>query len=494
MCINTQAAMPQQASFKAQSALAMVFVSACALAALSATNTAHSTSQPASVSGAQVKKTKKTTAAAKAPTRLSPVATGGGPVLRDAIAAMVGSQPIMLSESAERFKQMQTQDNSLVHNAENQKRALDSLVDEKLILLAAQQAGEKVSDTELNQLLKQQAQSQGLSEEQYQTQVLASGQSWDAFRQRARDQILVTRYTQAAMRARVKVSAEDVDAAVQAQQQAITVTTVPAINLGHILVLLPKDKGDKNAMQAREQRIEAAWQRLQQGADFAQVAQEVSEALEGKRGGEIGLLPEHEYPKEFLAAVAAMPLGAVSRIVRSNVGFHILKVLDRQRLLPTQNITEAIPGTVPQVHVRHILIAAADNKSTQEALRKMADIRTQIVSKKLDFAQAAQQYSQDSSAQNGGELPWAEPGVFAPEFERAIVDLKPGELSKPVLSRFGVHLIQFLESRRRLLTDAELHTLTERRMQAQRSAQAYKEWTAELRKQQFVEYRFAPLQ
>ena len=198
-------------------------------------------------------------------------------------------------------------------------------------------------------------------------------------------------------------------------------------------------------------------------------------------GGVVGYRQMDRLPQLFVDAIAKVQKGETSDIARSPNGFHILKVLDRRG-------AGAVPSVV-QTRARHILIKASQIVSNDQAKARLAGYRERIVNKAADFAELARQFSDDSSRDKGGDLGSIYPGDTVPEFEKAMDALKPGDVSQPVQSQFGWHLIQVLErgnadvSRERLRLQAR-NTLRERK-----TDDAYQEWLRQLRDRTFVEYR-----
>jgi peptidyl-prolyl cis-trans isomerase SurA len=178
-------------------------------------------------------------------------------------------------------------------------------------------------------------------------------------------------------------------------------------------------------------------------------------------------------------------VGAVSELVRSGAGFHILKVLDRRA-------PSALTRSVVQSHANHILLRTGPELSQTAAVAKLADIRQRIVSGKTDFASAARDNSQDGSASQGGDLGWVGPGTFVPEFEEALNRLTDGQISGPVVSRFGVHLIQLLERRRVDLSPREVRELVRNQLREAKLEEAYASWIRDIRERAYVELREPP--
>jgi peptidyl-prolyl cis-trans isomerase SurA len=193
--------------------------------------------------------------------------------------------------------------------------------------------------------------------------------------------------------------------------------------------------------------------------------------------------PVSRLPELFVNTAQSLKVGQVSQIVRSNAGFHIVKLVERE------NSAEA---TYTQQRARHILMRTTPQLPSAELVERMKKIREQIVAGDNSFPQLARQYSEDGSAAKGGDLGWASPGQFVPEFEKALTALQPGQISEPVITRFGVHLIQLIERREVKLTDAQKREAARSVLKERKFESAYEEWARELRAAAYVEMREAP--
>ncbi|GAO21076.1 chaperone surA [Alicycliphilus sp. B1] len=244
---------------------------------------------------------------------------------------------------------------------------------------------------------------------------------------------------------RVRVSDLEVDQYLQDQQK----TAGPGkmeINLGHILVKVPEGASPEEVAR-RAARAQEVLDKLRAGGDFGVLVQEYSDVPEGSGGGLLGLRPLDRYPELFVTAVQQAAVGSIVGPLRSPAGFHILKVVDRSQ--------GGVPTMAVQSHARHILLRVGSGLSERQAAERLEDLRQRVLRGQADFATLAREYSQDGSAKDGGDLGWAGPGRYVPEFQEALNALRPGEISQPVVSRFGVHLIQLLERREAKLTQRE---------------------------------------
>ena len=227
---------------------------------------------------------------------------------------------------------------------------------------------------------------------------------------------------------------------------------------------------------------EAALARVKGGEDFGKVAREVSEDSNKARGGEIGMRPADRLPDIFVAAVKDLKSGQVApQLLRSGAGFHILKVVERQG---AGSLTQSM-----QTHARHILLRPSAQLTAEVAARRLAEYKRQIETGQAKFEQIAKANSEDGSAEAGGDLGWMGAGGFVPEFEEAMNALPLNGISAPVMSRFGVHLIQVLERRTVEVELKQLRDQARAALREQKYDEAYQEWVKDLRTKAFVEVR-----
>ena len=235
-------------------------------------------------------------------------------------------------------------------------------------------------------------------------------------------------------------------------------------------------------MQAKAQKV---LERSRAGEDFAALAREFSDASDRTNGGEIGLRMADRYPPLFVEAMQNLDEGAIGALVRSGAGFHVIKVLEKKSAgLP--------PATVMQSRVRHILLRVSPQLSESAARDKLAGFKLRIVAGQADFAQLARDNSQDGSAAQGGDLGWANPGMYVPEFEDVMNRLAPGEISDPLISRFGVHLIQLVERRNAALSQREQRETVRSILREKKLDESYVIWAQDLRGRAYIEMREPP--
>ena len=403
----------------------------------------------------------------------------------DYIAAVVNQELVTAGEVQRRVEgalaEARRRGARLPPEAELRRQVLDALIDERVIITNARESGLRVEETEIDRAVQNIAAQNQISMEVLRQRLAAEGMDYGRFRANLRDQIMIERMREREVYRRIQISDEEVDKALAEERARINAAA--ETNLAQILVTVP-ERADAATEAERRERIMAALARVRGGEAFDAVAKEVSEDGNRARGGEIGLLPAARLPDVFIEATRLLRPGEVTaQPLRSGAGFHILKVVERKE----------IPlGEATETRARHVLLRTSPQLSAEVASRRLADYRRQIETGARSFEDIARQYSEDGSAASGGELGWAGPGVMVPEFEAAMNALPVGGLSAPVVSRFGVHLIQVLERRKVVLDIKQLREQARNALREQRFEQVYLDWTKELRSRAYIEFREPP--
>ena len=403
-------------------------------------------------------------------------------VLVDRIVAVVGKDVVTYSELVERRqlaeRQLQRQGTGLPDRALLERQILDRLVLDKAQLQLARDNGIRVEEAQLDRSMERIAEQNGLSMAAFRQALEKDGVRFDRFREEVREQITLQRIREREVDDRIEISDSEIDRFLEEANAAGNARS--EFNLAHILVRLPEQASPEQIEQARAKadkaRAEAAG-----GGDFAKVAASYSDAPDALKGGEMGWRPQNRLPEVFADAVKGMRTGEVSPVLRSPGGFHVLKVLDRR------GSDEAAP--VQQTRARHILIRTSEVVSEADARRRLTEIRERIATGGADFAAQARQFSEDGSAGKGGDLDWLLPGDTVPEFERAMDALKPGEISQPVKSPFGWHLIQVTERRAAGLSQDRRRIQARQALKERKAEEAYQDWLRQLRDRTYVELR-----
>ena len=411
--------------------------------------------------------------------------TGPAPVQQaDSIVAVVNSEPITSNElrmrTARTAQQMAQQNTPVPPESVLTQQVLENLITEKALQQQARDTGIKIDDLLVDQAEANVARQNSMDVAQLRRRLAADGLSLERFRTDLRNQLLLTRLRERDVDGRVRVTDLDIDQFIREQQASVDQTGVE-MNLGHVLVVVPENAtpAEVATLQAKAQGIA---DRARKGDDFAALAREFSNAAEGASGGALGLRSADRYPTLFVESTQTLPVGGIAGPVRSPAGFHILKVLERERA--------GVPGAqVVQTHARHILLRPSPQLSEAAAAARLTEYKQRIQSGQADFATLAREHSQDGSAKEGGDLGWANPGQFVPEFEEALDALQPGQIGGPLVSRFGVHLLQLMERRTATLSQREQREVARNMVREKKLDEAYANWIREVRARAYVEFR-----
>ncbi|MFM2427343.1 MAG: hypothetical protein RL707_1169 [Pseudomonadota bacterium] len=416
---------------------------------------------------------------ASAQTTASPSGSG-----RDFIVAVVDSVPITNHDvhlrAPQLREQLKQQGRVLPGDEALLRTALERLIVERALLQHAKETGIVIDEDAVTQAEQRMAAQSQITLDALHRKVASEGSSVERLRQNLRDQLTLQRLTERNVPGRIKISDVEIDQAVRERQSA-SVGVNPDIELGHILIAV-SEKASPVDIAALQTKAETLLASLKRGDDFARAAKDFSDSAERDKGGLMGLRAANRYPTLFVDATKNLAVGNVT-LVRSGAGFHLLKLV-------TKRASSVV--TVTQTHPRHILLRPGGQLSQTTARAQLAEYKRQIETGKVDFAKLAREHSQDASAPEGGDLGWVSPGMFVPEFEEAMTKLQPGQIADPVISRFGVHLIQVLERREAPISERELRDLSRTGLRDKKYEETYQLWAQEVRGRAYVEYRDAP--
>ena len=402
----------------------------------------------------------------------------------DFVVALVNSEPITNSELQGELQRVQQQfalqRRPLPDKNELARQVLERLIGDQIQLQLARQSGIRIDEAAVDLAEQNVARQNQLSVADMRRQLVAEGVSMPQFRTQLRNQLTLTRLRERELEPRGRVTELEIDQYLR-EAQSNSGPTTQQINLAQILVAVPDDASDAQVATLRA-RAEALLARIRAGEDFNNLARTASDAPDRSNGGQLGMRTSDRYPSLFVDATQALALGEVSALVRSGAGFHLLKVMERQDAnLP--------PATVMQTRSRHILLRPGPQLSEAAARDRLLGYRGQIQAGQADFAALARQHSQDSSAAQGGDLGWANPGMFVPEFEQVMNRLAPGQVGEPLVSRFGVHLIEVLERRRVETSQREQREAVRGLLRDKKLDEAYLLWAQDQRSRAYVELR-----
>jgi len=402
------------------------------------------------------------------------------------IVALVNSEPVTNNEVQSRMQRLlrESPEAQRMPRAELARLVLERIINERAQLQLGRENGVKVDDLAVDQAEQTVARQNQISVAELRRRVAAEGMSQDQFRRELGDQLILTRLRDREIEAKVKITDADVDQFIKEQRAGANAAIASNMNIAQLVVLVPEGASD-DAVAKLQQRAQALAQRARAGEDFPTLVRENSDAPDRSGGGVMGMRSADRYPGIFVEATQSTPIGGIAGPVRSSVGFHVLKLIAKSQ-------PGASDAVVTQTQVRHILLRNDPKRSTAEAVAQLAEFKRRIQGGTADFAGLARDNSQDGSAKEGGDLGWSRPGMFVPEFEEVVNRLAPGEISDPVVTRFGVHLIQVQGRREAKLSQAEQREAVRAVLREKKVEQATETWAQEVRARAYVEYREPP--
>lgn len=397
----------------------------------------------------------------------------------DRIVAVVDQTVVTENELIDRIRtvsaQLEKQGTQLPPLEVLQKQILERLINDRLQLQFAAQTGLRVDDSQLEKTIERIAEQNKLAMPDFKAALEADGISYRKFREDIRTEIILARLREREVDNRISVTEAEIDNFLTTQSSRGEVQD--EFEISHILIRTPEESTPEDLQKLRS-KADQALKQLQDGADFGQVSASFSDAPNALEGGSIGWKTATQIPALFFDALKPMQVGQLTPILRSPNGFHILKMTNRRG---GSSIL-----MIDQTHVRHILIKLSEVVSEAEGKHRLDTIKERLDNSK-DFAEMARQYSEDASAANGGDLGWTNPGDTVPQFEKAMNALKPGEISEPIRSPFGWHIIQVLERRKQDMTKEAARLKARQEIRMRKSEEAYQDWVRELRDRAYVE-------
>ncbi len=360
-----------------------------------------------------------------------------------------------------------------------QNQVLERLVLDRLQLQQATKMGVRVTDQDVQAAIRTIAKRNKLSLEEFHRALEASGVALEHYRARVRDQLAIERMLEREIGNRISVSDEEVQDFLAKRKREAPLDA--AYDLSHILIAVPESAGPEQ-VQTAQAKAEEIRRSLLQGANFEQAAIAYSQGQEALKGGALGWKDPGQLPALFLEAVTSLQPGELSEVIRSPVGFHILRLNERRSASRVQPVV--------QTHARHILMRPSELQSISEIKARLTQLRERIVTGGENFADLARAYSEDSSsAGRGGDLGWVNPGQTLPEFERQMNATAPGEVGLPVETSFGIHIIQVLGRRERDVSEERELAAAREQLHARKADEQYSQWLRRLRDEAYVEFK-----
>lgn len=408
------------------------------------------------------------------------------PQLVDAIVAVVNDEVITRQELEQRLGTVEAravkQGIKLPPRAEFQQQLLEQMVLERAEMQLAKDAGIKVDDVMLDRSVGRIAEQNKMTLQKFRDTLEHEGTPFAQFREEIRQQIIMQRLREREVDSKIQVSESEIDNYLGAEKN--TAQNQQEFDLAQILVRIPEN-ASAGQIAEREKRAQSVLQQLKSGGDFATVSAGFSDASEALTGGDLGWRTQDRLPKLFLDAVANLSPGQVSAIVRSANGFHILKLVGKRAALKSV----ASAPAVQQTHARHILIKVNQAVPANEARRKLVELKQRLDNGAAKFEDLAKLYSNDLSASQGGDLGWVYPGDTVPEFEHAMDALKPGQVSEPIETPFGFHLIQVLERKTDEVSQERKRNAARMAIREIKIEEGLQDWQRQVRDRAYVEFR-----
>lgn len=402
-------------------------------------------------------------------------------LMLDRVVAVVNSEVVTRLDLDEQVKvalqQLKRQGTPLPAPDVLERQLLERLVTAKVLAQSAKETGLRVDDTQLQRSIERIAQENKMAPEAFRKMLEADGIDFNRFREELRNEILIARLKEREVDSKILITDAEIDNYLKNQQSQGAKND--EYSLSHILVLVP-EQASPEQIKAKRTIAEKALDQIKGGADFRQVSAGVSDAQNALEGGPLGWRPAARLPQIFVDSVKTMKVGDVSTVLRSANGFHIIKLLDKRG--------NESPVIIPQAHARHILIRLNDVVSETEAKQRLINLKERIENG-ANFTELARLQSEDASASRGGDLGWLSPGDTVPEFERAMNGLEPGQVSDPVQSPFGWHLIQVIERRSEDMSKERQRVLARQSIRTRKADEAYQEWVRQQRDRAYVELR-----
>ena len=409
-------------------------------------------------------------------------------VLVDAIVAVVNTDVITLQELEDRMRlveqRMKRQKTQVPAREILQKQLLERMIVNRAQMQLARESGIRIDDIMLDRAIARIAEQNSLSVQGFRDQLEKEGSSFSRFREEVREEITLQRLREREVDNKLQIAESEIDNFMAASAGKLD-GAQQEVNIAQILIRVPENASAQQIADRRK-RAEEAMAQLKTGGEFAKVAASFSDAGDALTGGELGWRSSARLPQLFVDATEKLNEGEIAPLVRSANGFHILKLIGRRS---ASKVKAGSGNVVQQTHARHILIKVNQIVSSAEARRKLAELKDRLDNKAAKFEDLARLYSNDGSANKGGDLGWIYPGDTVPEFERAMNSLQPGEVSQPVETPFGYHLIEVLERKSEEISRERQRMMARQILREQKLEESYEDWLRQLRDRTYVEYR-----
>ena len=455
-------------------------LAALALSALMAGQAAAQSAAPAAAKPAA----KPAAAPAKPTGGFLPPAAADANVI-DSIAVVVNDEVITRNEIAARVRaveaNMRAQKAPIPDAANLQRQVVESMIVERAQSQLAKEMGVKVEDQMLDRAIGRIAEQQKMSVQELRNQLEKSGVTFASFREEIRNEIMMQRLREHEVDNKIQISDAEVDTFLAAEKAAASEQV--ELNISQIMVRIPENASPEQ-IAARKARADEVMRQLRTGGDFAKIAATYSDAPDALKGGEVGWRPSNTLPPIFAEALGKLKPGQVTQIIKSATGFHILKLTDRRTAAENKE-----KNLVQQTHARHILLKVTPTMTADQAKRKLTELKERLDNKAAKFEELARLFSNDGSASKGGDLGWLFPGDTVPEFETAMNNLKPGEVSGVIETPYGYHLIEVMERKSDDLSKERQRNAARNAIRERKLVEATEDWARQVRDRAYVEFR-----
>ncbi|MEH6438001.1 peptidylprolyl isomerase [Massilia sp. DD77] len=423
-------------------------------------------------------------AAAKPGSGFLPPASSSAKVI-DSIHVVVNDEVITKNEVAGRVAQvaqnLKARNAQLPDQATLERQVVESMIVERAQVQLAKEMGVRIDDRTLDATIGRIAEGQQMSVQQMRNQMEKEGMTFAQFREDVRNEIMLQRLREHEVDSKIQISEAEIDTYLTAAKTAAAEKV--EMEIAQILVRVPENASPEQ-IAARRARAEEVSRQLRTGADFAKAAATYSDAPDALKGGEIGWRDPDRLPPLFAGELRKLQPGQITPIIKTNVGFHILKMSNKRSLAESTD-----KAVVQQTRARHILIKPTPTMTEGEVKRKLLELKEKMANNAATFEELARLHSQDGSASKGGDLGWLEPGDTVPEFENAMNTLKLGEVSDVVQSQYGFHLIQVAERKSQDVTQQKERAQARNVIRERKMQEAMEDWLRQLRDRAYVEFR-----
>ncbi len=357
-------------------------------------------------------------------------------------------------------------------------QVLETIITKRIQLQHAKEIGLDINDNEVDETVNRIADENKMTLSEFSSVLEKDGIGMEKFRQEIRDEMIISRLRDRETKAQVNVTDGEVENFLRTQDTSSIGSD--EYRLGHILVAIAENMNTAQIQQKKE-RADLAYAKLKEGIDFSKVASEFSDAADAAQGGIVEWRPASQLGPQFAELLGTLQPGDLTQIIQSPAGFHIFKLIDRR-------LQEVPTVVIDQTQARHILVKINELTSDSDAKLKIVKLKERL-DKGENFEELAKLYSEDASNSTGGNLGWLSPGDTVPAFEQAMNALAPGQVSEPVKSQFGWHLIQVIERRNQDISIERRKQAARQAIRARKSDVVIQEWITQLRDQAYIELR-----